>query len=290
MDQERLSLEDVLGLGRFHIVLIAALASVVFGWLLSGSFAVGAGLLVALDWFLLNLWNRVADVPEDARNGISGTSFVVRHRRALSIGALVALGASLLIAQPMPLILARALFQAGGVAYSFRVLPRGLRIKEVFLLKNVFSGLLFILSVIGYPLLLSSAARHPGELLALAAFFLPLEITYELIYDLRDLEGDRAESIVTLPVRLGEARTRSIINVLIACSALSLLLGYFAGALRWAEVILVAAPLQQALVMRFWIPRQVVPRDAIRVTYLGAAQLAAFIVWVGAGLPLERPW
>jgi 4-hydroxybenzoate polyprenyltransferase len=277
-----------LELGRFHIVAIAALAAAVFGWLFDGRLGLLAGALVGADWFLLNLWNRIADVPEDFRNGIDGTDFVAAHARALSIGAWAVLAASLLLPLGWPLFALRLAFHAGGFVYSFRV--RGVRLKEIFVVKNVFSGLLFIASVIGYPLALGAAQLPAAEVLALAAFFLPLEITYELIYDLRDFDGDRAEGIVTVPVAWGAARTRALIRALIAASAIALAGGYLGGALGWRELVMIAAPLQQALVLRFWIPAAVTKRDAVRITYLGAAQLASYALWVAAGLPLERPW
>ena len=286
----RLPARDLLGLGRFHIVAIAALAAVVFGWEFDGRLGFVAGGLVAFDWFLLNLFNRIADVPEDKQNGVSGTGYVEENAGALMRIAFIALGVSLIGARPLgtPLLVLRLAFHAGGFAYSFPTV--GPRIKEVFLLKNVFSGVLFILSVIGYPLALRDAAVPLAEVIALAAFFLPLEITYELIYDLRDVAGDAALGIVTLPVKWGAPRTRALIELLLALSAAALLAGYLLGALEWRELVMIAAPIQQALVLRFWIPREVAKRDAIGITWLGAAQLASYVGWIALGLPTARPW
>ena len=268
---------------------IAALAAAVFGWLFDGRLGWLAAALVGLDWCLLNLWNRIADLPEDERNGVAGTALVARHRRALSIAAFSVLGASFLLPLGWPLLALRVGFQLGGLFYSFRVL--GLpRLKELLLVKNVFSGLLFILSVVGYPLALSAAAPPALEVLALCAFFLPLEITYELIYDLRDVAGDQAEGIRTAPIAFGVPATRSLVWMLIGLSAAALLIGFGGGALRYCELVMIAAPLQQALVLRFWIPREVRKEDAIRITWLGAAQLASYVGWILLGLPLERPW
>ena len=276
-------MRTALELGRFHIVAIAALATVVFGFLFDGHLGVLAGALVGLDWCLLNLWNRIADVPEDRRNGTPGTDFAAAHGRALSFAAL----ATLLVTLPLAprLLPLRLAFHLGGWAYSF-----GPRLKRVFLLKNVFSGLLFIASVIGYPLALSQARPPVAEVLCLAAFFLPLEITYELIYDLRDVEGDAAEGIVTVPVAWGAGRTRRLLWLLLALSTASLVLGSWSGALRWRELVMIAAPLQQALVLLFWIPREISKPAAVRVTYLGAAQLASYLAWIALRLPLDRPW
>ena len=286
----RISARDFLGLGRFHIVAIAALAAVVFGWEFDGHFGFAAGGLVAFDWFLVNLFNRIADVPEDKANGVSGTGFVEANAGALVRIAFVALAVSLIGARPLgtELLVLRIAFHLGGFAYSFPTVGR--RIKEVFVLKNVFSGLLFLLSVIGYPLALRQTTPPLAELIALCAFFLPVAITYQLIYDLRDLAGDAASGIVTIPVRWGEKRTRALAELLLALSAAALLFGYLLGALHWRELVLIAAPLQQALVLRLWIPGPVGKRDALRITWLGAAQLASYLVWIALGLPVERPW
>ena len=275
---------------RLHIVAIAALAAAVFGWLFDGRIGWLAGGIVGFDWCVLNLFNRVADVPEDAKNGVPGTDFVARNAGLLMRGAAIALAASLIGARPlgMPLLVLRLAFHAGGFAYSFPTVTR--RVKEMFVVKNVFSALLFILSVIGVPLALSPAAPPWPEAIALALFFLPLEITYELIYDLRDVAGDAASGIVTVPVAWGAPRTRAFIELLLALSAAVLLAGYLFGALRWRELVMIAAPLQQALVLRFWIPREVKARDAVGITWLGAAQLASYLGWVALRLPLERPW
>ena len=285
----RISARDFLGLGRFHIVAIAGLAAVVFGWEFDGHLGFAAGGLVAFDWFLLNLFNRIADVPEDKRNGVSGTGFVEANAGALMRIAFIALTVSLIGARPLGthLLVLRIAFHLGGFAYSFPTV--GPRIKEVFALKNVFSGLLFILSVIGYPLALREAAPPWPEVVALCAFFLPLEITYQLIYDLRDVAGDAAAGIVTLPIKWGEKRTRALIELLLALSAAALFAGYLSGALRFCELVLIAAPLQQALVVRLWIPRQVTKRDAIRITWLGAAQLLSYLAWIVLRLPVTRP-
>src|SRR6185436_14500531 len=72
---------DLLAVARYHIVLIAVLATLVFGWLLTGAYPVELALVVGLDWFLINLLNRITDIEEDLQNGIRGTQLVARRRR-----------------------------------------------------------------------------------------------------------------------------------------------------------------------------------------------------------------
>ncbi len=274
---------------RPHIVAIAALAALVFGWLFDGAFQVAPPLLVGLDWFLLNLWNRLADIPEDRRNGVAGASFAASHRVALGWGAAAIFVLSLPVSARYgwPLLAFRLLFQAGGYVYSFK--PTALpRLKEVYVVKNVASGLLFLISVFGYPLLAHPATRAVSgvEVAWLMAFFFPLEITYELLYDLRDVAGDRAEGIRTVPVAKGEAVTRRLIAWLLVASATALVVGFCTGSLAFAELIMVAAPIQQWILVRGPLRENVTQRGAVGATWLGAAQLLSFALWVAVGLPL----
>src|SRR5262245_57709371 len=69
--------------GRLHIVAIGALGALTFGWVFFGARMPLVAGVAAMDWFLVNLLNRVVDIPEDRANGIVGTDFVARNRRAL---------------------------------------------------------------------------------------------------------------------------------------------------------------------------------------------------------------
>src|SRR5881628_1339494 len=81
--------------GRLHIVAIAALGCFTFGWLFTGHHAWAVTVVCALDWFLVNLLNRVVDVAEDRFNDIPGTDFVARHRRGILTFGFFTLGLSL---------------------------------------------------------------------------------------------------------------------------------------------------------------------------------------------------
>ena len=57
---------EALSIARYHIVLIAMMGMLTFGWLISGRHLYGLALVVGLDWFLINLMNRITDiVPAD---------------------------------------------------------------------------------------------------------------------------------------------------------------------------------------------------------------------------------
>ena len=58
---------DGLAIVRYHIVLIAMAATLVFGWLMTGQRPFALALIAGLDWFLINLLNRVTDLGRRSR-------------------------------------------------------------------------------------------------------------------------------------------------------------------------------------------------------------------------------
>jgi 4-hydroxybenzoate polyprenyltransferase len=277
---------------RPHILAMASLAALVFGWLFSGRFLPVLPALVAADWFVVNLLNRAVDINEDARNGVPGTVFLRRHGQAVSVATalfgVVVLGVGhLALPSVTPL---RLVFHAIGVAYNYRVLPwpgGRTRFKEIYALKNLSSGILFVISVILVPLVGTDGDALAVQRAAwLGAFFLPLELTYEVLFDLRDVEGDKQEGVPTFPVIHGEGWAYGLCTALLAVSAVVPLVGYAVGPLRVRDAVLAAGALQQAAALAYVWRRGASGTRVVNVTYMGAAQLASFWIWVAAGLPV----
>lgn len=281
-------------ISRFHILCIASITALCFGWQLTDRWLWLAPALCTFDWFLVNLMNRVADLVEDRINQAPGTAFADRHSGLLTWGSVALLVGSfpvthLLWPQLTPWRLA---FQAIGIAYNYKVIPtrQGLtRFKETYFWKNSSSAVLFLISTLAYPVLLAGAPVEMVKVAWLAAFFFPLELTYEVIYDLRDLDGDRAGNVPTYPVVHGLGTAHSIVEGLLALSAVLLVAGYASGALGFRELLMLAGVAQQALFFELRVKRKVTQADCIFLTYLGAAQVASYLVWIGLGLPVVPP-
>ncbi|MDX2089083.1 MAG: UbiA family prenyltransferase [Kofleriaceae bacterium] len=290
------ALGDAASISRFHILVIGAVASITFGWLMTGHYVWAAAGLSALDWFLINLANKVTDIEEDLKNQIQGTERVARNKRVLETGVLILWFGSLGLVhlwEPRltPWRLAVALI---GLAYSYRWIPTpsGMkRMKELYFFKNFGSSVLFVLTGFVYPLAIAGDHRVLpwATIVFLAAFFVPFELTYEILYDFRDLEGDRAVGIPTYPVVHGPERARQIIDALLVLSALVLVAGFVSGWLGLLEMLMLVAPAAQLAFYRPRLARGLTSRDCIVLTHLGTAQLVFFLigtaVWRAAGLP-----
>jgi len=289
---------DAASILRVHIILIAMTAAVVFGWLFTDVYVWGIALLGGLDWLLINLLNRVTDLQEDLANGIRGTERLVgAARQVLALWLAIQAGSFVWSVLVWPELTAwRVAVQLIGVGYSYRVVPTPWgfkRFKDLYFFKNFMSALLFVQTVFIYPIAVAGYhVSYPGGVAAvvgLALFFVAFEITYEILYDMRDLEGDRLASVPTYPVVHGLVRSRQIIDGLLVFSAVALVALFASGVIGARELLMVAAPGVQLAFYRPRYRRGLSTRDCILLTYLGAALLAFFLVgtrlWLMAGLP-----
>lgn len=289
-------LSDALAIARYHIVLVAMAACVAFGWIFTGKYAWALAIVVAVDWFLINLANRITDINEDLANGIPGTERVLRAKNAL-----IALCVALLVSSFAVTIFLwprltpwRVVVQLIGLGYNYRLVPtpKGRRrFKEIYFLKNFMSAVLFVLTCFVYPVVAIDAPLLVPwvEVVLLAVFFVPFELTYEILYDLRDLEGDRAEGIPTYPVVHGPLVARRIIDALLALAAAVLLVGFLTRVLGARELLMLVAPIAQLVFYRPRFRRGLTTPDCIVLTHLGTAMLLFFLagtaVWLRLGLP-----
>lgn len=291
------ALSTFASVSRLHIVVIAALGTFTFGWLFTGTYPWLLAAICALDWFIVNLLNRVVDLDEDRINRITGVAFVDAHRRAIMVGGFGLLLASLVavaLTLPPELTALRLGYHALGLAYNWPILPGRRRIKQLYFWKNTASAVGFILTVFLYPLAAigwgaNPAALAPGitpaTLWLSGAFFVLFELSYEVIYDLRDEPGDRAAGVMTYPVVHGVAGAMRIIDGLIAASALCLVVGFATGLVPWRIFVMILAPALNLVAYKRFVRRGITSADCVRLTWLGAALLAAYHLWVVVGLP-----
>lgn len=273
---------------RLHIVAIAALGTFTFGWLFTGRHLWLLSGVCGLDWFLVNLLNRVVDLKEDRLNQIHGTDFVAAHRRAILVGGFATLFLSLAaFARIAPAVLPfRVAYHLLGFAYNWPLFAGGRRLKQLYFWKNTASATGFLLTLFAYPV---AYAGHPrlglwGVVIS-ALFFFLFELSYEVIYDLRDAPGDQAAGVRTYPVVHGERGAVRIIDGLLFSSMVAIAAGYAAGVLPWRVFIMIAAPLVQLILYKRALKRGLTAGDCIALTWLGAALLVTYHVWIALGLP-----
>ncbi|PIE21065.1 MAG: hypothetical protein CSA66_00130 [Proteobacteria bacterium] len=290
------ALRTFASVGRLHIVAIATLGTFTFGWLFTGTYPWALAAICAIDWFVVNLLNRVVDLDEDRVNRVSGVGFVDRHRAAITAGGFALLIGSFAagaLAYP-EITWLRASYHALGLAYNWPLLPGGRRIKTLYFFKNTASAAGFIITAFLYPLAVVGWGADPaqlapgitpGTLWLSAAFFVLFELSYEVIYDLRDEPGDRAAGVRTYPVVHGVDGATRIIDSLIIASALTLVVGFVSGVVPWRIFVMILAPGLNLWFYKRALRRGLTSADCINLTWMGGALLTAYHLWVVAGLP-----
>jgi 4-hydroxybenzoate polyprenyltransferase len=276
---------------RLHIVAIAALGTLTFGWILLGERPWLLAALCAVDWFCVNLLNRVSDLKEDLLNDVRASRFVARSPRAVRASGWAVLTASLVVGHLLaptttPVRLA---FHALGAAYNRPLL--GARLKERYLLKNLASATGFALTLFALPLsTLSLAAGDAPRVGWVAAtlcvlWFTLFELAWEVLYDLRDVRGDRAAGVRTFAVVHGERGARRIVDALLAGAFFLALSTWAAGVLPWSATVLAFGAPALGFAYRPLLRRGLTGLHVTALTWSGAGLLAAYHVWIALELP-----
>ena len=283
-------------ISRIHITTIAALGVFTFGWLFVGAYQWLITAVCALDWYIVNLINKTVDLDEDSANEIPGTVFVHRKRRLLLSVVFTFLLVSLIVVHFLnPAITGlRITCHVLGFFYNFPLLPGKRRLKQIYFWKNNASAVGFLITVFGYPLATACWGNRPhcfppgiswATVMFSAVFFYLFEISYEVIYDLRDVKGDAVAGIRTYPVVHGIPIAIHIVDGLIFTSIAVLSMGYMLGFVPWRIFVMGAAPFLQLVFYKNAMRRGITAKDCIRITWMGVAMLVTYHIWVVAGLP-----
>lgn len=278
---------------RFHIVIIAGFGTLTYGWLFAGLHDPWIALLAAIDWWILDVGNKLSDLPEDCVNNPTEARWVERHARALAITSTAVFAASAIptaIREPS-LLPWRLAFQGLGVLYNFPVLPGGRRFKAMYSWKNTTAGVLFLMSIVGYPLIALHEDLAVGVpyVIFMAAFFFFLVHSFEILYDFKDIAGDRCEGVRTYPAVHGDCAGAMTFYAALLLSAAVLGLGLAAGVLGFREGIMLLAPAVQTAAFPLYRRRGYRAQDTVVITNLGSLQLLLYNAYVWAGFPIP-PW
>jgi hypothetical protein len=186
---------------RLHIIL----SSLALLWCWDRVLGMGVR---SVDYFILPLavacicqWNRLTDLREDAVNCPEELEEALKRQRRIRIfsyaGGVTAIVLALVTDPTWPVAAVVAAGAAVGFFYSTSPWPgrATLRIKNLFVLKNLSSGIGWTLGLLVYPALRANHSLDGPFWLASAYMFLAV-MAHEMIWDLRDVAGDLAAMAV----------------------------------------------------------------------------------------------
>lgn len=194
----------VLALVHSNLLISVAATSVAVSTVLLADLAVE--LLPLFIVFAVTLFvysfNRLTDLAEDERNVPERAAFIRRYGRVL-----FALGGGLyLLAVGGAIVQGVRGAPALIIPFVVAVLYSAVGLKRVLLVKNLLVGLSWGLIPLGvgvyYDVLLTT------EILVMFVFITAMLTIAAVVFDIKDIPGDRAEGIRTVPVVFGPRRTR----------------------------------------------------------------------------------
>jgi 4-hydroxybenzoate polyprenyltransferase len=186
------------------------------------------GMLITYSIYNLN---RKTDESEDAVNHAHRYAFTKKYEKILYLSGIGAYLLALVLSgfYGILVILVSSIPLLTGLIYSTPILPQGFRyrrLKEIPVLKSLLVAIAWALPPALLPVYISGASPDLVTL-AVILFFFSLVFINTVLFDIRDLEGDRAAGVRTIPVLLGIPRTKTLltlVNVIFGTAVLSILL------------------------------------------------------------------
>jgi len=195
-------------LNRLHIV--ASAPAVMWCWseFLKMRFRVIDYLIITLAVACICQWNRLTDVAEDTLNCPADLKDAQAKSRAIKVfcyaGGIISVIIALFTEFTWPIAGLVAFGAAVGYFYNSPLLPSipHLRLKNMFIIKTFSSGAGWSAGLLVFPML--RANTQPDERFFTAfVYMFAMVMTYEIMWDIRDIAGDAKAGLRTLPVVLG---------------------------------------------------------------------------------------
>ena len=243
--------------------------------------------------FAVTTLNRVAVAEGDERYLPPRVAFYHRHMRPLLAISLLFGAGSILGLQLIGAWRAMALYALAylmGVAYSVRLVPerwrrllRYARLKDVPASKDLFVALAWMVVCVLAPWLQQGGERSPVAVVVACAFAFVLTFVKATIIDLGDMQEDYLQGRETLPIVMGEGRTR---RLLVAMALTLGLLLVVTTAVGWTPSVgwLMVACAVYLLVGLWVLYEQVVASDVLCALVGDGALLLAGVLAAGWAL------
>ncbi len=195
-------------LNRLHIIVSAPAIMWCWSGFLKMRFRGIDYLIITLAVACICQWNRLTDVKEDALNCPDDLKDAQAKSGAIKVfcyaGGTIAILLALFTEPSWKLVGLVAFGAAVGYFYNTPLLPSWphLRLKNLFIIKNLSSGAGWSLGLLVFPML-RAHTQPDGLFLTAFVYMFAMVVTYEIMWDMRDIEGDALAGIRTLPIVLG---------------------------------------------------------------------------------------
>lgn len=214
-------------------VAINGILEVYFSFLL---FGIISNLKILLSFFLMTFFiyglNKLTDINEDAINTPERAKLIKKIVPIFKFSLVSSFILALLLSSlanflALPLLLFPLV---SGTLYSVKFFPNLPRLKDILGVKNIIIALAWAICSTLLPAIFLPEKRYIAIIAVFYFFFLKSFIN-AVLFDIRDIEGDRISGVRTIPVVFGRQKTKNLLLILsstfIPWLAVSYLAGYF---------------------------------------------------------------
>ena len=275
---------------RLHITLSAVALMWLWSRLLSYPVRVVDYVILALVVAFICQWNRLTDQQEDRINCPDDLAIAVRERKKIRIFcfAAAALAMTLMILTTTRWLISAALLLAAalGFFYSTPLMPwkSSKRIKDLFIFKNLSSAIGWSIGTVLYPAMQSDYVADVKFYAALTYMAIST-MTYEMIWDMRDIRGDRIAGVQTLPVAMGLPTTKRMVLILQGIAILLISIGILLSDLKLIWLFLIMHSAMLMMVAAYFDGKLKSSRMLTHVMVIATTLFSIFIGILSAWLP-----
>ncbi|MDD5672732.1 MAG: 4-hydroxy-3-methylbut-2-enyl diphosphate reductase [Chitinivibrionales bacterium] len=188
------------------------------------AFSVRGGLIAFFYFLSMYLWNSLSSIEMTQHLGISRYRFYRAHRTRLFMIAVacIALVMTLALGVNRSVFLLMLFATLGGTAYHLSIVPKGLRgliryrnLKDIPTSRDLFVALAWAVICTFLPVVMQAHRAVSASTIFVFFWLFFLAYLRSLIFDLRDIEGDRIMGRETLVTIVGERRAREAIKFIV---------------------------------------------------------------------------
>ncbi|MFZ3060518.1 MAG: UbiA family prenyltransferase [Candidatus Methanoperedens sp.] len=164
--------------------------------------------------------------------------FIERHKKILTYVTVASYIIAIYLSFSNSLALFAVLFpQFIGIIYSIKI--SNFRLKDITGVKNIVVALSW--AVVGTFLPLENNRRNLIQILLIFYLFFTKLFINTVLFDVRDIEGDGANGVITVPVLLGIEKTRILLLILNSTLIFWLIFSYIQGFFQKYLLIIIFA-------------------------------------------------
>ncbi|MGB9978952.1 UbiA family prenyltransferase [Methanobacterium sp.] len=190
-------------------------------------------LILAMFFTMFGVYNlnKLTDKEEDSVNLPERAKYVLGNEQFIIIIIIISYFTALLLGLFVNILAVIVLLFPlfAGILYSVELSPKIPRLKDITGMKNIIAALSWTVGIVFLPVI-SFYKGFIITILILSFIFINLIIN-AVLFDIRDIKGDKANNIKTIPVVIGRSKTKKMLlaihSSLIPWLALSIYWGFF---------------------------------------------------------------